>query len=351
MDPSPGPPSSLPAPAEPLEARRRRYLQYAGLWALGLAVPAGYLGLAGVYNPGMVVSDSAATFLGIWALFYPLGIYRLRRVSLASLASFVAFAGLALALVSIATGWGNGLTDEPYAMPYFLGPLLSGHDPYATPIFVTYDQYGTVFHLGPVRYIYLPVLLVFQPFVGGASGYGYKLFAVAAWALTVYLVRKTPFAVIVLSQPYLALLAASGFTDFPALLLLTVGFVGFSGKRQNWATYLALGAKQFANVFVALYYLLRRDWKNLGIAIGVSVGWVLPFFVWDPGAFFCGAVLGAQGGCGNASGPGFFLHLNYWVWPVWVLAIFFPSLRRYYRRFVDRGRRVSGAADSPGAGG
>ncbi len=345
--PSLAPPSA--AFAEPPAARRRRYLGYAGLWALGLVVPAGYLGLAGVYNPGMAISDSAAVVLGIWALFFPVYVYRLRLVELASFARLVALAGLAVAIVSIATGIGNGLTDEPYVMPYFIGPLLHGQNPYSTAIYVTYNQYGTIYQVGPVRYIYLPLLLVFQPFVGG--GAGYKLFAVATWAGTIYLVRRNPFAVLAISQPYIALLAASGFTDFPALLLLTVGFVGVAGRRQNWATYLALGAKQFANVFVGLYYLVHRDWKNFGIAIGVSLAWILPFFLWAPSAYFCGAVLGAQGGCAHASAPGFFVHLNYWVWPVWVLAVFFAPLREYYRRFANWARRAPGRAGSPGVGG
>ncbi len=342
-------PSAPTLPSEESRANPRpRYLQHTGLWALGLAVPAGYLGLAGVYNPGMTVSDSAATVLGIWALFYPLYVYRSRRVSLASFASWVAFAGLALAIASIATGIGNGLTDEPYVMPYFIGPLLHGQNPYSTPIYVTYVQYGTIYQVGPVRYIYLPLLLFFQPFLGG--GTGYKLFAVATWAATIYLLRKNPFAVIAVSQPYVALLAASGFNDFPALLLLTVGFVGLAGHPQKWATYLALGTKQFANVFVGIYYLIQRDWKNFGIAIGVSLAWILPFFLWSPSDYFCGAVLGAQGGCSHASAPGFFVHLNYWVWPVWVLAVYFVPLRGYYHRFTKWVRRAPAGTGSPGVG-
>lgn len=331
------------AGAETPSARRRRYLEYAGLWTLGIAVPAVVLAIAGLYNPGLEVSNSAPTILGIWAIFYPLFIYRLRLLRLPSFALIVGLSSFAVAAISVATGWGNGMTDEPYAMPGFLQPLLHGYNPYSTPITVTYNQYGTVFHLGPITYIYLPLLIFLQPFYGG--GTGYKVYTVLCWAAVVVLVRKDPFAVVAVGQPYMALLAASGFNDFPVLLLLTVAFVGIQGKRQKWAEYLALGCKQFASVFVVAYYALQRDWRNLTIAIVVSLAWVLPFLIWDPSAFICQAVLFSPSGCSGSSAGGVLTHLNYWAWPVWVLAVFFVPLRAYYHRLLQRARGGSRPAE------
>jgi hypothetical protein len=332
--------ASPPAPLDSPETRRRRHLQYAGLWTLGIAVPAVVFAAAGLYNPGMEVSDSTPTILGVWALLYPLYVYRLHLIRLSSFALILALASITVATVSIVTGWGNGMTDEPYAMPIFIQPILHGQNPYTTPIYLTYNQYGTIYHIGPTTYIYLPLLMFLQPFYGG--GTGYKVFAVATWAAIIYLVRKDAFAVVAIGQPYMALLAASGFNDFPVLLLLTVAFVGINGKRQQWAKYIALGCKQFANVLVVGYYAIQRDWRNLTIAVAVSLAWVLPFLLWNPSAFICDAVLLSPSGCAGASGSGVLLHLNYWAWPVWVLAVFFLPLRQYYHRILTRVRRGSG---------
>ncbi len=321
------------------EARRQRRLQYAGLWTLGLAVPAAVLGLEGVYNPGQQVSSSMPTLLGLWALFYPLLVYRLHLIRLSSFALILAFASVTVAFVSIVTGWGNSMTDEPYAMPAFIHPLLQGQNPYTTPIYVTYNQYGTIFYLGPTKYVYLPLLIFLQPFIGVGTAYAgtvYKIYAVLAWAATLFLVRKNAFAVVAIGQPFMALLAASGFNDFVVLLLLTLAFVGFNGRRQKWAEILALGCKQFANAFIAIYWAIKRDWTNLTIALAVSIAWVLPFLIWDPSVFFCDAVLFSPSVCGGASTGGVLLHLNYWAWPVWILGVFFVPLRSYYYRIRNR---------------
>lgn len=334
-----------PGARTPEEERRRRHLQYAGLWTLGLAVPAVVLALGGIYNPGQTVSNSTPTILGIWALLYPLYVYRLHLIRLPSFALIVASASITVAFVSIVTGWGNGMTDEPYAMPVFIQPILHGQNPYTTPIYVTYNQYGTIFNLGPTKYVYLPLLIFLQPFVGAGTVYAgtvYKIYVVLTWAATLYLVRKNAFAVIAIGQPYMALLAASGFNDFVVLLLLTLAVVGVNGKRQKWAEILALGCKQFANVFLVAYWAIKRDWTNVTVAVAVSIAWVLPFLLWDPSAFICDAVLLSASGCGGASAGGVLLHLNYWAWPVWVLGVFFLPLRQYYYRFRRWLRRRSG---------
>lgn len=334
-------------PLAPREAKRRRHVRYVALWTLGLVVPALVLTLGGIYNPGQQISDATPTILGLWALIYPLYVYRLRLLRLSSFGLIVAGASITVAFVSIATGWGNGMTDEPYSMPAFIQPLLHGQNPYITPIYVTYNQYGTIFHLGPTKYVYLPLLIFLQPFIGAGTLYAgtvYKIYVVLTWAATLYLVRKNAFAVVAIGQPYMALLAASGFNDFVVLLLLTFAVVGVQGKRQRWAEILALGCKQFANVFVVIYWAVKRDWRNVTIALVVSVAWVVPFLLWDPSAFLCDAILLSPSGCGGASGGGVLLHLNYWAWPVWILGVFFLPLRQYYHRI--RSRLIHGSASS-----
>lgn len=326
---------------------RHRHFQYAGLWTLGIAVPAVVLAASPLSLAGHPISYAAPTLLGIWGLFYPLYVYRLHLVRIHSFALLVALAGITVAAVSVVTGWGNGLTDEPYAMPVFIQPILHLQNPYVTGIYATYNQYGTTYQIGPVTYIYLPLLIFFQPFAGG--GTGYKVFAIATWALTLFLVRKDDFALVALGQPWMALLAASGFNDFPALLLLTLAFVGLGGKRQKWAEYLALGCKQFANVLVLVYYGILRDWKRLGITAGVTVAWLLPFLVFAPAAVVCGTIPILPGGCNGSAQGSVLYHLNYWAWPIWVLAIFFVPLRAYYHRAIDRvrGRGGSEGAEAP----
>jgi hypothetical protein len=271
------------------------------------------------------LSGFLPTVLGLWALGFPLSVYFSRLQNPVRLGWVLASTGLGLALFSFGTGRFNGLTDEPYMMPQFVGTLLHGHDPYSTAITVTYHQYGTAYTDTAV-YSYLPLLLVLQPFV-----VSYRLYTIAAWAVTTYLVRRRPLAFIAIGQPYLALLAASGFNDFPVLLLLTLGFVGIGGRRQYWAEVLSLGTKQFANVVVVGYYLVKREVGRALLALGISVAFVVPFLLWNPGAFVCRAVLLWPPVCGSSAGPPL-SHFNYWVWPVWVVGLYFEPIRGWGRR-------------------
>lgn len=239
---------------------------------------------------------------------------------------------LALACYSVLSGFDNGLTDEPYAMPAFFAVLAHGQDPYATAISVTYTQYGAV-HALRASYVYLPVLLVAQPFI-----VSYRWFAVACWAATVLLVRRRPVAMVALGQAFVGLVAASGFNDLPVLLLLTLGYVGIGGRRQRWARWLALGSKQFANVFAVAYHLVRRELRALLEVVLVSLAFALPFLLWDPGSFVCGAVLLKPVDCQGSAVGVVVNHVNYWVWPVWGVAVYFEPLRAALRKALGRGR-------------
>ena len=168
-------------------------------------------------------------------------------------------------------------------------------------------------------------------------GLDYKWFALGCWVGMVLLVRKRFDAGVLLAQPYVVVMAASGYNDLPVLLLLTVAFVGVEGRRQRWAQLLALGAKQFANAIVLVYYAVRRDWKNFLVTVGVSAAFILPFVVWSGPTVLCPAVLADRLSSCPAGGEAQFL-LNYALWPVWVLAIFYLPVLGTLRASADKGR-------------
>jgi len=329
---TPGVPSGRPA----ADAGRRagRIVLHPALWALGLALP--IVALSYITRLGLAFSP----ILGVGAILYALLVQRLGLAPARWFAPVLVGASFVLAILSFVTGRYNGLTDEPYLMPLFVGPLLHGVDPYAVVRTYTYQQYGATLavHVG---YVYLPLYLVLQPFV-----VSYKLYAIATWAAAVALVWRRPFARVAIGQPFVAILAANGFNDFPVLLLLTLAYVGVGGKRQAWAEVLSLGCKQFANVFVIGYHLARRDLRRALVAAGITVAFVLPFVLWNPGAFACETLPLTPHSCGSASTTNFYAHVNYYVWPLWGLAIFYEPLAAWSGRVMVRPRRAFGISDA-----
>jgi hypothetical protein len=267
--------------------------------------------------------------LGAFALTFPVMLRRLGVPRTRETVYFLLCAGLAFGVVSILTGWANGLTDEPFTTPHFAGFVLSGHDPYVTQLVFSYSQYGRTIP-STSYYLYLPLLMFLQiPFVS------YKWFTLGSWGLIVFLARRRFDTASMLAQPYAVLIAASGYNDLPVLLLLTLGFVGIEGRRQKWAEYLSLGCKQFANAFVFVYYVVRRRWLDSAITLAVSAVFLVPFLIWGGSAVICPAVfadrLAACAAGGNAA-----LLLNYPVWAVWVVAVFWVPLLVLLRRWAER---------------
>ncbi len=322
-------------PSAPAERRLRGILLHPAFWALGLALP--ILALSYITRLGWAFSP----LLGLAAIAYPLVAHRAGITRSKWFAAVLVASSVSLAIASYVTGRYNGLTDEPYVMPYVVGSLFHGQDPYAVVRTYTYQQYGTTLSV-TTGYVYLPLYLILQPFI-----VSYKVYTIAAWAAAVYLVRRRPFARVAIGQPFVAILAANGFNDFPVLLLLTLAYVGLNGKRQRWAELVALGCKQFANVFVIGYRLVRRDLRGAGIAAGVTVAIILPFLLWNPGAFVCETLPLTPHSCGSASAVALYAHTNYYLWPLWGLAIFFDPIAAWLRQFPRwRERGLGTAADA-----
>jgi hypothetical protein len=223
-----------------------------------------------------------------------------------------------VAVVSLVTGWHNGLTDEPFITPAFaqLWPNL-----YGSPVSLTYDQYGTQFSLTNVYNVYLPGLAFAE-----VPGISYKWTALGAWAATLYLLRHRGEAVVLWGGMWVGLLAANGFNDFVPCLALTLAFTARTGWTSRVAEFISLGLKQFANLVVVGVHLYRRHWRDALVAVVVTAAILVPFAVLSPDGVVCHALLIQPGNCSQGVGPalgtGFVHHENYLLWPLIVVALF-----------------------------
>jgi len=311
------------------ESRVRHLALYATAWVAG-AIPL-FVVITALWRAFPTFSSTGEITIGAFAIAFPVVVRRLGVPRRGGFVRFLLVAGVVFGVISILTGWGNGLTDEPFTTPRFVTLLWAHQDPYVVPMVFDYVQYGQTIHSSSI-YPYLPLLMFLQ-----VPGLDYKWFALACWVGIVFLVRKQFDAGVLLAQPYVVVMAASGYNDFPVLLLLTVAFVGVQGRRQRWAQLLALGAKQFANAIVLVYYLLRRDWKNFLVTLGVSAAFILPFVVWSGPTVLCPAVVADRLSSCPSGGAAQYL-LNYALWPVWVLAVFYLPVLGWVRSSAQKGR-------------
>jgi hypothetical protein len=260
--------------------------------------------------------------VGTFLLAYEWGLTR----DPAFLATWV-WLSLTVAVVSLLTGWHNGLTDEPFVTPAFaqLWPNL-----YGSPISIAYDQYGTRYVLSNLYNVYLPGLAFAE-----IPGISYKWTAVGAWAGTIYLLRRRGDSVVLWGGAWVALLAANGFNDFVPFLALTLTFVTLVGTPSKLAEVVSLGLKQFANLVVVAVHLYHRRWRDALLAVVITAAILAPFAYLSPSGVECHVLLIQPGACsrgaGSALGTGFVDHINYLLWPLFVIAIFGPSYVRTLR--------------------
>ncbi|MFY9717775.1 MAG: hypothetical protein WAK40_07595 [Thermoplasmata archaeon] len=256
---------------------------------------------------------------------------------------------LALAVVSVVTGIGNGGTDENRTTIAFLGELVRGHDPYTTLLVLHYRvSVLNLWHrsVGSVSYDpYLPLLMFLQ--VPGTGYLGYDALCLACWGGLLYVVRKDEIAALSLATPMVALVAANGFNDLPVLFLTTLALRGGLGRSGSVLEFVTYGLKQFANVFWIVFYAVQqRWWSVLGVLAGTLVI-AAPFLIWHPHGFLCQALtFGAAPGCAAPGGRpvGLYPHWNYYLWILWGVALFEVPLVAWASRQRRRWAGSSGRA-------
>jgi hypothetical protein len=267
----------------------------------------------------------SAPVLGLGALLVPYIIARYHMEHRERLRIILFCSSAAIGVFSILTGIANYLTDE-FATPQYVTLLLQGHDWYSVPLVFYYVRAGTVIQ-ARVWNVYLPLLAFVQvPYIW----LDYRWFTLGVWGLLVYAMRKRYYASLAVGGQYAAVMAANGFNDVIPLLLLTLAFVTFTDRRARAAECLSLGMKQFANIFVFFYHILRRDWHQAGTTIIVTGLFLLPFAIWDWKSAICTPILDMPPDCHNMNNLTFnSVHslINFAIWPVWTVAVFYPTLR------------------------
>lgn len=246
-------------------------------------------------------------------------------MSQAAVAWIAAHVALAAALVLLEAP--ASLTDEDEYMPHALADVLAGRNPYATRhsgIETTPGPWGGSTFEWETHFPYFPALAVLQ-----IPGIDYRWTALLAYAALLLALRDRPLALVAFANPIVARLAASGFNDFVPLALLAWSLRGRSASRGAsaprpskafaWLAGLAAAAKQFALPIVLLDCAIRREWRRAALATLAAAAVVLPFVLWDPAAFW--RAVWAQ----NAERAGrAWTHPNYWLWPLFALALVVP---------------------------
>lgn len=248
-----------------------------------------------------------------------------------------------IGLFSIVTGLGNNATDEPHAMPGFLAELVGGHDPYTTSLSLTYTVHALTIwsHTvsGSYHYVYLPLLLFLQ--VPGTGPVGYELLCLACWGAMIYVLRHDEVAALALATPFVALVAANGFTDLPVMFLVTLSLRGWTGPKARIVEYLTLGMKQFANLFWLVYYVIRRDVVRIAAVLGITIAFTVPFLLWHATGVWCDALtFGLSPGCSAVPGSrqtlsALYTHWNYYLWLLWVVVLFDGEIRHLLHRWAQ----------------
>jgi hypothetical protein len=230
----------------------------------------------------------------------------------------------AVAVLSVLTGFLNGLSDEPYSTPAYAS---LGWSLYLHPVAFSYVQYGRTLYENSYD-VYLPLLTFVQ-----IPGIDYRWVSLLAWGGTLFVLRGHPRAVAGFASPWIALLAANGQNDYVPLLALSVALVVPLGSYSWLGEAFALALKQLANVVVFLYHLARREYLRAVATVAITVAILAPFLLLDPGSVWCHVVVGDPGpGCVGHSWTFFVFKRNYWLYPSWVAVVFYEPLRGWASR-------------------
>jgi hypothetical protein len=257
-----------------------------------------------------------------------------------SLLPILVILGGAIAVVSIATGVLNGLSDEPYSTPAY---AALGWGLYTHPVAFTYVQYGTS-HFEYSYYVYLPLLTFVQ-----VPGLDYRWVSLAAWAAALYLVRRDPFASGGFATAWIPLLASNGQNDFVPLLALTVALAAPLPRGRWAAEVVSLALKQTANVVVVFFHLARREYLRALAAVAVTAAILGPFLWIDAGAVYCHVLVGSSGNtCVGHPWTFFVFKRNYWLYPTWVLLVFHRQLGKVVGTLRGRLTAVRTGRREPG---
>ena len=212
--------------------------------------------------------------------------------------------------------------DSTYQVELGGRALLKGHDPYGRDYrhtglerFYTYD--GSVSpsvlknQVALRHFAYFPgTVLTAALWRGLPKPFDdYRFFLLVCTVLTLFaaLAFRAPLAwrlgigALLVCNPIAVRSSWFGQTDAPSLLLLVLAFAMVTRTRYGWAAASLAGAvllKQFALValpFIALMLLkrgaTRAELRRAGlIFVGILAIAILPFFLWDPGAFWADTV-------------------------------------------------------------
>lgn len=230
------------------------------------------------------------------------------RARLIGLASVVAFGAVLVAL-----DWPATLTDEDDYMPFALGDVLAGRNPYATSHSgggVIERPWGEQEYSWETTYPYLPALLFLQ-----VPGLDYRWTALAAYALLLVALRHSTWGFWAFANPLVAWFAASGFNDFVALALLAWA----SRTPSGWPAWVAAACKQFVLPMLVADAVIRRSWRVLAPVLACAVI-SLPFVLWDPSAFARSAILQHA-----SKAPIAYDFWNYWLYPLFFASVMLPA--------------------------
>ena len=269
------------------------------------------------------IARAAAFVAALLAGGAALYLFRRRTLSARAAAALVLSVGALLLVPSTFLGLGLRQSTEPwfftndstYQIELGGDLLLDGEDPYGHDYrrsglerFYTFD--GSVSEQVREREVALRHFAYFPGTIVTAAAWralpapfdDYRAFVLlctlaaffAVMAFRAPLEWRLAIAAVLVVNPIAIRSAWFGQNDAPSLLLLVAAFALFTRERYSWAAASLAGAvlmKQFALValpFLAVMMVRRGvPWKRPALVFaGMLAAAILPFFLWDPGAFW-----------------------------------------------------------------